>query len=56
MPKLGNLVEDSETLSRNFEVFATIIGKCQSHIFNKDIELFMQQLVCGLFFLNFAVS
>uniref|UniRef100_A0A8C1L2M7 Midnolin n=1 Tax=Cyprinus carpio TaxID=7962 RepID=A0A8C1L2M7_CYPCA len=26
MPKLGNLVEDSETLSRNFEVFATIIG------------------------------
>lgn len=26
MPKLGNFVEDSETLSRNFEVFATIIG------------------------------
>ncbi|XP_051549181.1 midnolin [Myxocyprinus asiaticus] len=26
MPKLGNIVGDSETLSRNFEVFATIIG------------------------------
>ncbi|XP_056614276.1 midnolin isoform X1 [Triplophysa dalaica] len=26
MPKLGNLVEDSGTLSRNFGVFATIIG------------------------------
>ncbi|XP_043079450.1 midnolin isoform X1 [Puntigrus tetrazona] len=26
MPKLGNPVEESETLSRNFEVFATIIG------------------------------
>lgn len=48
MPKLGNFVDDSETLSRNFEVFATIIGKCQSH-FNEDGELFMQQLGCCLF-------
>lgn len=48
MPKLGSFVDDSETLSRNFEVFATIIGKCQ-YIFNKDGELFMQQLGCCLF-------
>lgn len=33
MPKLGNLVEESETLSRNIEVFATIIGEFQNDIF-----------------------
>jgi len=48
MPKLGNFVEDSETLSRNFEVFATIIGKCQSHIFKMDMYFLMQQLGCCL--------
>ncbi len=34
MPQLDNLVEESETLSRNFEAFATVIGECQNDIFS----------------------